>query len=181
MDHQFDVFISASLAAFLIPAVVTDIRRRRIPNALTFPMMATGLVIALLRAGLPGLGGSALGLLVGGLLLLPLFLLGGMGAGDLKLLAGIGSLVGARDVLVMFAVIAIIGAMMGIVLLVVTGQTSRLRDIFLGWTLTFTQRSNHAVLAPSADKAPIKLPYAVPIALGVLSVCAIRLAGIHAL
>lgn len=181
-----DPIVAGTLLAFTGWAAAGDVRTRRIPNVLTFGMMAAGLAAGLVRGGGTGLGAAVLGLIAGAALLLPVYLLGGMGAGDLKLLAGIGAFVGAREVLVMFLVIAVIGGLMGLVLMVVRDRGfSTFNAIALGWWLTLTTRRNHAVLQPAAGAASgetnhgarYKLPYAVPIALGTIAVCAVRLAG----
>ena len=75
-------------------AAVVDVRTRRIPNLLTFGGAALGLAVQTFTAGLPGLESSAAGLAVGLGLFLPMFLLGGMGAGDVKLLAAVGAWLG---------------------------------------------------------------------------------------
>ena len=86
-------------AALIIGAAacVTDLHSRRIPNWLTFGAAAAALAFQYATAGQAGaqhaMGGWATGLF----LFLPLFLLGGMGAGDVKLLAALGAWLGAGD------------------------------------------------------------------------------------
>jgi prepilin peptidase CpaA len=70
---------------------VTDLRTRRIPNALTFSAAATAVVFHGIDAGLAGIGHSLAGLAVGLALFLPLFALRGLGGGDVKLLAALGA------------------------------------------------------------------------------------------
>jgi prepilin peptidase CpaA len=72
-------------------AVITDLRSFRIPNVLTLPLLLSGLAFFSATQGLPGLVASAAGAFVVFLFLLPLYLVGGMGAGDLKLMAGVGA------------------------------------------------------------------------------------------
>lgn len=89
------------LALCLACAVATDLRERRIGNRLVACGLGAALAVALWRVAEPGgpglgaaLGGWAGGLLLGGLLLLPLHLLGGMAAGDVKLMAMAGAFLG---------------------------------------------------------------------------------------
>src|SRR5690242_5495578 len=81
----------------LIVAAVIDGYLLKVPNWLTFPMIAGGWLfgaISYAGDGLPwyeGLAWSLLGTGVGLALLLPAYAIGGMGAGDVKLMAGIGA------------------------------------------------------------------------------------------
>lgn len=84
------------VALFL--AAYFDWRFTRIPNWLTFPMWIYGLLAGFLAEGKTGLIDHSTGLLVGLLLLLLPYLMGGMGAGDVKFLAGIGAMQGWRFV-----------------------------------------------------------------------------------
>src|SRR5688572_2362189 len=78
-------------------ACVTDVRSRRIPNVLTFGAAAAALLFHLFVAGTGGLQTAVGGWLVGTVLFLPFFALGGMGAGDVKLLAALGAWLGPRE------------------------------------------------------------------------------------
>ncbi len=90
--------VNAALVAWLLMASVTDARTRRIPNWLTGSGVALAFAFSLLLA--PGLlqGFQAwwLGLAVGLLLPMPLYLLRVMGAGDVKLLAMVGAFLGPQ-------------------------------------------------------------------------------------
>src|SRR5687767_2567012 len=72
-------------------AVVSDVRSRRIPNLLTGPLLLGGLAFALATGGASGLGGAVLGMLVAGLPFYVLWMVGGGGAGDAKLMLAIGA------------------------------------------------------------------------------------------
>src|SRR5580765_7089499 len=82
-----------------VVAAVADVRTRRVPNALTFGAAAAGMGYATVHGGLGGLESSVLGCLIGVGLFLPLFALGGMGGGDVKLLAAFGAWLGPLGVL----------------------------------------------------------------------------------
>src|SRR5436309_13402218 len=82
---------AAAVAVLTTTAAATDLRSRRIPNWLTFPARVLGLAAHGVAGGSSGLTQGVLGALVAGGLLLPGWLLGWMGAGDVKLMAAVGA------------------------------------------------------------------------------------------
>jgi prepilin peptidase CpaA len=88
--------VAVSIAAI---ACVIDLRTRRIPNALTFGAAAVALVFRGMTAGAGGAADAAAGWLVGFALLVVPYALGGMGAGDVKLLAALGAWLGPAETL----------------------------------------------------------------------------------
>jgi prepilin peptidase CpaA len=98
----------AVLTAGLIVATVVDLRTRRIPNVLTGTMAGAGLGLAALGVGGISVGAAVLGCLIGLVLMLPGHALGATGAGDVKLMAAVGSLLGPLVVVnaVLFTAIA---------------------------------------------------------------------------
>jgi len=138
--------------ALLLAAVGYDLRSRRIPNYLTLPAMALGLVVSLAQGGFSGAADSALGLLLGGALLLPLFALGKFGGGDVKLLAAVGALRGASFVWRATLLGAASGGVLAVVFLVYQRELwSALLGLYTG---TYRTGSTY--------------PYSPAIALGVL-------------
>lgn len=77
-------------------AAGVDLARARIPNFLTLPSILVGIALALLTEGLPGVGTSLLGVLVGLLAYGWIYALGMLGAGDVKFLMALGALGGWR-------------------------------------------------------------------------------------
>jgi prepilin peptidase CpaA len=156
-----------SIVALAVLAAWTDIRTRRIPNVLT----VTGFVVALSIRALGGLDVFTAGLLGAGLafgLALPLFLVRGLGAGDVKLLAACGAFLGPRRLLTALLVTAVAGGLMALVAILRRGaliQTLRnCRDIIVG---AFTPR-RRAELPTLASPGAITVPYGVAIALGAI-------------
>lgn len=83
-------------------AAVVDVWKYKVHNALTFPLMLTGIAYHGFEGGGEGVSLSLLGMLCGFLLVLVPFLLGGLGAGDVKLMAGVGAWVGFPLILYVF-------------------------------------------------------------------------------
>ncbi len=90
-----------SLTAFVGAVAFSDVRERRIPNALVFPAAVLGLSLNALT-GLNGLTQGAIGLAAGFALLFLSYLFGGMRAGDVKFFAAIGAFTGGPQVLRIF-------------------------------------------------------------------------------
>ncbi|NUU60004.1 A24 family peptidase [Paenibacillus agri] len=79
---------------FLVAALVTDIRSMRIPNRITVSAWLGGLLAQSLMNGWHGLLFSVIGAAAGFAVMLLLHLMGAVGAGDVKLFAGIGAWTG---------------------------------------------------------------------------------------
>lgn len=154
------------LLAALIAASVTDITRQRIPNAITLPLAVFGLVYHLYTAGMSGLLFSVSGLLAGAGLLILFYLMGGMGAGDVKLMGAVGSILGPVSVVYAFAYCALLG---GIYALVVLYRHSVLRSSLercVSAPVDFL-RTGCWFWSPSpAEKKLPRLRYAIAISLG---------------
>ncbi|MBI4496876.1 MAG: prepilin peptidase [Chloroflexi bacterium] len=157
-------FVAALVVATL--AVCTDIKCRLVPNLLTFPAMALGLVLHSVTSGWDGLGFASLGLVAGlGLHLLP-FLLGRMGAGDVKLLAALGAFLGPSLALWTALYAALFGGVWALVLIVRT----------LGWAPVYLALSGSwkALVTASAGVRGTAFPYAAALWLGVVAAYAMR-------
>lgn len=168
------------LAALLLFAAWRDLKTRRIPNALVL----TGLVCALtmqallprgasLFAAEPGsigvlasLGGCALGLL----LLLPLYALGLLGAGDVKLMAMVGAWLGPAQVAGAILLTMLAGGVLALVFALGHGALGQAlantRDIVLRMLVLGVRSAGEPLAAPAATG---KLPYALAIAAGTAS------------
>jgi prepilin peptidase CpaA len=104
------------LSAGLLAATVIDLRTRRIPNMLTASMAALGLGLAAAGASDNTIGASLAGLVFGLLLMLPGYALGATGAGDVKLMAAVGAILGPALVLLAFICTSIAGGVLAIVI-----------------------------------------------------------------
>jgi|OpeIllAssembly_1097287.scaffolds.fasta_scaffold756728_2 prepilin peptidase CpaA len=154
------------LTAALLATSLTDLAHRRIPNIITYPLAACGLVCHFASAGTNGLIFALTGILAGAALLLPFYMLGGMGAGDVKLLAASGSILGPEEVLVAFLYSALIGGLYAIVVLYRHGAL-REAIIQLGHTLVGLVLATGFTMPSSRAFAGIpRLCYGVAISLG---------------
>lgn len=145
-------------------AVVSDLRRHRIPNFLVVLGLALGLAGQAYTGGISGLGDGALGLLVGFSVFLPLYALGGMAAGDVKLMAMVGSFLTPTGALwaALFSLIA--GGLCGFLIVLLRGQ---LLQTLGRYGLMLRAR---AYFTPAADEVAGKpFPYSVAILLGTLA------------
>ena len=159
------VIITVGLAI----AVVTDVRTRRIPNALTASMAAAGFGVAVMGMGVTP-AQAALGLLVGLVVMLPGHVIGATGAGDVKLLAAIGSLVGPSLALRVCLYTAVAG---GVIALAVAARRG-----LLAWTV---YRATQLVAAPAGAREAIvsaprasRFAYGPAIAVGTFVALAVR-------
>lgn len=81
------------LVTVLVLASLIDLREQRVPNAIPAALLLAGIVLGAAN-GLAGTGQALAGALLAGGVLLPLYALGGMGAGDVKLMGGAGAMLG---------------------------------------------------------------------------------------
>jgi prepilin peptidase CpaA len=105
----------AALAGGVLVATLTDIRTRRIPNVLTGTMACVGIGLAAAGASEISLGAAAFGLVLGFALMLPGYVLGATGAGDVKLMAAIGAIVGPWIVVKSVLFTAVAGGVLAVV------------------------------------------------------------------
>jgi prepilin peptidase CpaA len=95
-DPALGLCVTVATVACVVTASITDLRRRRIPNWLTFPAMGAGWVLWATFLGWKGFVFSVGGTFAASLLLVLLHLGRGPGMGDIKLAAAVGSLLGPR-------------------------------------------------------------------------------------
>jgi len=142
-------------------AAVIDLRTRRIPNALTAALAVIGVGIAAAELGPVGLGGALLGCALGLAFMLPGHLFGATGAGDVKLFAAAGALLGPATTVQAFMYTAIVG---GILAVAIAIRRRRLRQT-IGATARLATDGSAAIESPEADN---RFAYAPAIAVGVV-------------
>jgi prepilin peptidase CpaA len=165
------------LSAAMIVAAVIDGIKLKVPNWLTYPLIVSGWVfsaISYASHGLPwweGLGWSLLGTTVGCALLLPSYAIGGMGAGDVKLLMGCGAWVHAAATFYAFCVGAIVGGVLAIAMVLITRTFDHHYKQFwkiLNEIVTVRNPEKLAEIADERKPTMRKLPYGIPITIGAL-------------
>jgi len=162
------------IGAFAIAAAACwcDVRTRRIPNRLTFPAALIGIIVATIAHGGGGAVSSAAGALVGLAIFFPLFLLRGLGAGDVKLMAALGGWVGASMIFGVAFYTCLAGGVLALVLVVKHRYGRQMaRNFWLlltHWRVFGIGPLDSLTLDTSAGP---KLPYALPIAAGLALAC----------
>ncbi|OWJ92402.1 hypothetical protein B6S59_20405 [Pseudomonas sp. A46] len=152
-----------SLLGLLAIAVVSDLRRHRIPNLLVLTGILLGVGSQLLAAGISGVSASLLGMLTGFAIFLPLYILKGMAAGDVKLMAMVGSFFMYQDALWIAFYSLMAGAACGALIVLVRGQATQTLARY-GMMLR-----TRIYLAPASDEVAGKpFPYSIAIAIGTL-------------
>ena len=153
----------------LAVATWTDLRSRRIPNWLVFPFMAAGLGVSAWLHGWHGVAQSLEGFGLGALVFGVLAFMGGMGMGDVKLLAGIGAWIGPSQLLLALVITGLAGGLMALGWALFGGFLGELfkgsGDLLLGWKERGTLAHPELKLANPLAR---KMPYAPAIAIGTL-------------
>ena len=117
-DEFFRTATFFVLFVVLVVAVATDLTNHRIPNLLLWPALSLALMLHIMSGGIAGLTTAAGGLTLGLAMLLPVYALGGMGAGDVKLLGVVGSFLGPWGAVVAGMATMMAGAILGITVIV---------------------------------------------------------------
>lgn len=170
----FDGLRTVSPADFLAMAAVVataaaamDLRTRRIPNRFTLPVFLAALLLHLAAGGLRGMLLAGAAGLVAGAVFLVFFMAGGMGGGDVKLIAAVCTLAGPASTAPVLLATALCGGVLALLLALLRG---RLRATLHNVAVLAVHHGT-AGLTPHPDlnlQAPktLRLPYAVPIAAG---------------
>lgn len=136
---MFDTTTITALVLLLpLTAIITyfDVRYRRIPNLFVLATLVSGLIINFMAAGLSGLWASAGGCLLAFGLMFVLHVFGAMGAGDVKLFAAVGSVLGTAMVPETFLVVLLTGGVLAVYTILRNGTAlttlTRVLQIFVG-------------------------------------------------
>ncbi|MHB8903397.1 MAG: A24 family peptidase [Thermoguttaceae bacterium] len=162
------------VAAFVAVAAISDLRTRRLPNWLTVPALAAAIVAHTAVNGLAGLGFALLGFVTGFGILLILWLVGGGGGGDVKLMGALGAWLGSNLTIAVFltstmlAVLATAAILLGGMLNQGYWRVHH-RYFAAGSTRRPKRGESPAQAATARRERQMKrrlMPYAVPVAIG---------------
>jgi prepilin peptidase CpaA len=162
-------FYESVAVAIAVAAAVCDLHTRRIPNLLTFGAALAGIVAHGYFAGVTGLTMALAGWVAGAAIFFPVFALGGMGAGDIKLLGALGAWLGPVAALVVALYAGIAGGVMALFVALLSGYG---RQAFTNiWLLLTHWRISGIRPAPdlmlTTTKGP-RLAYALPVLAGLV-------------
>ena len=166
------VSLKVVLVCTVLVAGVFDLRYRRIPNWLNLSAISLGLAVNILLFEVHGFFAALLGMGCSLLVYVPLYLVRGMGAGDVKLMAAVGAIVGPWNWFCIFLFTALLG---GIVSLIYAVLRKRLHQTLFNLALIVTELARvrlparrEARLDIRHDEA-LRLPHGAVIALGVMT------------
>jgi prepilin peptidase CpaA len=167
MDRTSFLLLIAVLLSVI--AAIIDLRQHRIPNWLTYPGIVLGFILRGAALGWKGLASALAGCLLAGGVMFLFFMVRAMGAGDVKIMAAIGALVGPASAVEVLLATAICGGVLAIVYALYRKRMiSTLKN--LGSVLRF-----HAWAGVQAhpevnldNPEALRMPYGLAIALGTL-------------
>ena len=116
MPKPSELIVLATVAAGAGGGAAIDLWTRRVPNPLTALLAASGVLLAAYGVSGITVGASLAGLLIGLALMLPGYLIGATGAGDVKLFAAVGAFIGPSPIAFAFLYTALAGGVMAIVI-----------------------------------------------------------------
>src|ERR1051325_291156 len=168
----------------MLAAAGIDWWKFKVPNKLTFPLILSGWLLGLansfgLEAGHGGIGAALFGTFLGCALLIPVYAIGGMGAGDVKMTMGFGSWMGAfygiedgaNVIFWAFLVGVLAGGVIGLGMILARGQFRQNADHLRAIVGDLFGSSGLKEIADKANNRRPRwhrLPYGVPLCIGFL-------------
>ena len=164
--------IQVFVALIVLAAAATDLHSRRIPNWLTLSGVCFGLFLNWTTSGWAGVENSLAGMMLGFGCYLVLYCLRAMGAGDVKLMAAVGAIIGPGDWMSVFMASALAGGVLAVILMVWKGriQETLWNTFFIAQELVHFrapyQRHRHLDVK---DPRALNMPHGVAIAAGTVA------------
>jgi prepilin peptidase CpaA len=153
------------LIAIVLVAAIYDLRFRRIPNWLNLSGVIVGVVLNTILFARPGFIGAVLGIGCALIVYLPLYLIRGLGAGDVKLMAAVGAIAGPGNWFGIFIATALLG---GVVSIVFVALKRRFQQTYLNVALIVTELCHFRLPAKSNSQLDVRDPRAVGMPHGML-------------
>ncbi|MCY2987905.1 MAG: A24 family peptidase [Planctomycetota bacterium] len=175
--------ITAETCLSVIPQIVTggaalvaaaiDVRLYRIPNLLTFSLCLSGVCYHGISRGLDGFQFSLVGAGAGFLILFWFYVMGVMGAGDVKLLSAIGAWLGAESTFYVFGVAGVATGLYSLAVLASSGRIKTAWSTFYVWMVQVQTMGKHLgqedrleCLTKQADRRRRLIPFALMVTIG---------------
>jgi prepilin peptidase CpaA len=167
------------VVTLLLLCAASDARANKIPNIITMPFAALAVVLHSFDRGLDGFLFSISGMAAGIGFLVIFYMMGGMGAGDVKLMGAVGSFLGVQETFEAFVFSALVGGIYSLLLILIR------RDVFKGFLSEKLQLLISMVLlkqfvpiqTESLGQKP-RLKYGIAIALGTITYLILKSFGI---
>jgi prepilin peptidase CpaA len=176
---QVHLIPASIVLAAAMTAAVMDVWKFKVYNALTVPLLLTGLVYHAIAGGTQGFLGSLLGVLCGFAILFVVYSMGGVGAGDVKLMAAVGAWLGMPLTLYVFVASALASATYALALILLWGsvhetwidlQVALFRIMALGHHLGSDVRLEDEMKRP--DRRRRLVPFGAMVAVGFAAILA---------
>lgn len=151
---------------FLLLICTTDTLYAKIPNLFVLALTLCGFGLHVWLEGFAGLWTALLGLLAGFVVLIIPYLLGGMGAGDVKALAALGALLGAGTILQVALYMALFGGLMSILHFLCNRNLLAQCRAGMNSLTVFLYTRDIKILKPDSNSESLRFPYAAAIAFG---------------
>ncbi len=157
----------AILTVILVLSTITDVKEHRIPNILSLGGVLIGIIVLTSTQGFAGLFSSLQGMALGLVLFLPFYLLRGMAAGDVKLMAAVGAFIGPSLTLAAAAATLIVGAVLAIAYAVYIGGAGLLLKRYSDMAKNMVATHQFTYFKPCEnDAGSQRFPYAAAILVG---------------
>jgi prepilin peptidase CpaA len=167
-NNAAPLLLYGGLMIILTICSVTDLSQRRIPNLLTGPTILAAILTYSFIGGVDGFLFSLRGLAVGLLAFLFPYFMGGMGAGDVKLMGGVGAVLGGSHTLIALLFITIAGGFIALGLMVYRGTVRQtLSKIFLSLVFLGAHQDASLLKVDKNERTQDGIPFAVAITSGV--------------
>jgi prepilin peptidase CpaA len=161
--------VTILLAVFILTAFISDVRSSLIPNTLNVGAAMAGLLYHIAFDGWYGLLDSAIGLSIGFFILLVLYIFGALGAGDVKLFAALGALMGTVFVWQSIMYSLIYAGVIGLILLLVRKKLIPVGKRMTGWLLSIVVLKDCLTFKKMKQQELLQFPFMYAVLPGVFT------------